>query len=190
MANAFNSFSQMSYIPYRIIEHLVIKNENIWKLLKYGDYECLLKPNLTTDEKLELIWRGQSNTEDYHVFFTRLIEDAEPNSTTILKIYKYMTQPRNHIVSTISYEFDILYGGKLSIVDYNGIPCNRGEVFETELLKTLNGAEVNGVGVLQFNSQLTSVSKSAMNLGNNKTYTGSSVVMAVQLGSVSSNGCS
>lgn len=186
---AYNTFAQMPYIPYRIIEYLALNNENIWKLLKYGTYDAINKSNLSLDEKLAMVWKGQSDTENYNVFFGRLMEDAEPDSETILKIYKYISEPKNTIISNVCYEFDILYGGKLSVIDYFGIPCNRGEVFETELLHTLNGKSVGGVGMLQFNRQLSAFSKSSLNLGNNKTYTGNSLIMVVQLGSISENDC-
>lgn len=185
----YNNFSNLPFVPYKIIEFLATKNENIWKLLKYGEYDALSNDNLTLNEKLEMIWKGQSDTQNYNVFFTKLIENAEPDSTTILKIYKYISEPTNTLISNISYEFDILYGGKLSMVEYNGVPCNRGDVFEMEILKTLNGKNVNGVGTLQFNRQLSSFSKSMMNLGNNKTYTGNSVILVTQIGSISENEC-
>lgn len=47
----YNKFSQMPFIPYRILEYLAYKNENIWKILKYDDYRCLEKPQLTFQEK-------------------------------------------------------------------------------------------------------------------------------------------
>ena len=69
-------------------------------------------------------------------------------------------------------------------MEYNGLPCNRGDVFESELMQTLNGIDVAGVGLLQFNHGLSTLSRSGMNLGNNKTFSGISIVMAVQNGTV------
>lgn len=185
----YNTFANMPFVPYKIIEHLATKNETIWKLLKYGEYDALSHPNLSLNEKLEMIWKGQADTQNYNVFFTKLLENAEPDAKTILKIYKFVTEPTDTLIANVSYEFDILYGGKLSIVDYDGVPCNRGEVFETELLRTLNGSNVGGVGMLQFNRRLSSFSKSMMNIGNNKTYIGNSVIMTTQMGSVANDGC-
>ena len=66
-------------------------------------------------------------------------------------------------------------------MEYNGIPCNRGDVVEAEILKTLNGADVGGVGMLQFNTKLSTASRSSLNLGNSKTFTGTSLVLSVEL---------
>lgn len=183
----YNKYEFMPFIPYRVIEHLAVHNDNLWKILKYNDYDCLSKPDLTFEEKLALIWNQEGNQEDYNVFFSQLIENMIPESKTILKLYKILTTPKDTIRGVSSYEFDILYGGKIALVKYNGIPCNRGDVVEAELLKTLNGADVGGVGMLQFNTKLSSASRSSLNLGNSKTFTGTSLILNVEMSDVGDN---
>ena len=139
----YNKYISMPYIPYRIIEYLANNNENLWKILKYNTYDCLSEDDLTFEEKMELIWSHEANQEDYKIFLTALVENMIPVSGTIIKIYKEMTLPRNHINAVAGYEIDILYGGKIALVEYNGIPCNRGDVCEAEILSTLNGVEVS-----------------------------------------------
>lgn len=177
----YNKYEFMPYIPYKIVEYLATNNENLWKILKYNDYDCLSKPNLTFEEKIALIWNTEGNQENYSIFFSQLVENMIPDSKSILKIYKVLTTPRNTIQAVGSYEFDILYGGKIALVEYNGIPCNRGDVVEAEILRTLNGADVGGVGMLQFNTKLSTASRSSLNLGNSKTFTGTSLVLSVEL---------
>lgn len=177
----FNHYEFMPYIPYKIVEYLATNNENLWKILKYNDYECLSKPNLTFEEKIAMIWNREGNQQDFSIFFSQLVENMIPDSKSILKIFKVLTTPRDTIRAVGSYEFDILYGGKIALVEYNGIPCNRGDVVEAEILKTLNGADVGGVGMLQFNTKLSTASRSSLNLGNSKTFTGTSLVLSVEL---------
>jgi len=184
----YNQFSHMPYVPYRVLEYLAENNDIIWKLLKYQTKDALSKPNLTLDEKLALIWSGDSDQDKYSVFLTRLIENAILDAKTILKIYKINTIPTDHIKANVSYEFDILHGSKLAIVEYNGIICNRADVFETELLKTLNGVYVGGIGTLQFNKQKSNWDSSNYNLGDSKTYEGTSLILTTQMGDVK-NGC-
>ena len=66
---AFNDFSEMPYIPYKIITALLNEEsqiaENFWKLLKYADVDALDKDNLTYDEKVALIWRGDSIEQNF-----------------------------------------------------------------------------------------------------------------------------
>ena len=91
---AFNQFKTLPYVPYKIVEHLAYNNENIWKMLKYSDYDCMAQPNLTFNEKLELVWRGQSNQQEYNVFLNRIVEDAEPRAKSLVKIYRLDTNPK------------------------------------------------------------------------------------------------
>ena len=56
----YNSLSRLPSIGYNILVYLAREPsaENIWKMLKYNDYDCLSKPNLTFSEKMELIWKN------------------------------------------------------------------------------------------------------------------------------------
>lgn len=180
----YNQYSALPYIPYNILKYLVENNENIWKLLKYNTYDALSKENLTHDEKIALLWTQQDNQERYRVFLTNLLSNMIPDATSMLRIYRIGTTPINHLLGTSVYEFDMLFGDKIAMVEYENTPCNRADVFEMELLKTLNGKEVSGVGVLQFNQKVSVLSRSVMNIGNDKTYTGISILMAVNIGNI------
>lgn len=183
----FNKFTSLPFIPYRIIVALM-KNDNFFKLLKYNTYDALSKPNLTDDEKAEMICKDDNNMHDFNIFLTNIEPNELVKSKTILKLYRYDTMPDNGFLSTICYKFDILYGTKNAMVDYEGVPCARVDVMEMELMKTLNGADVAGVGLLQFNHELSRLSRSTLNIGNNYTFTGTSIIMATQLADVQGDG--
>lgn len=185
----YNKYKIMPYIPYNIIEYLAKNNENLWKILKYNTYDCLYEEDLTFEEKMNLIWSHQGDQENYNIFLTALVENSIPVEKTIIKLYKDFTVPTNHINGIALYEFDILYGGKISMIDYNGYPCNRGDVVEAEILATLNGVDVGGVGVLQFNHKKSSMSKSANNIGDNKSFTGTGLVMVVDISDTGEDTC-
>lgn len=187
----YNSFTNGPMIPYKIMEFLATENETIWKILKYSTKDCLSKPNLSLEEKMNMIWSDEPKTQDYAVFLTDLVEDLEPVSKTILKIYNYHTVPTNRLKAVESYIFDILHGGKLAIIEYKGVPCNRAEVLKRELLNTLSGAFVGGVSPLWFDVGHSSLDKGYHNLGNNTTYTGFSFIMSVEVSTVESHyeGC-
>lgn len=177
----FNQYHTMPFIPYRILEYLATNNDNIWKILQYGEYNCLSKPALSFQQKMQLIWKDSGRQEDYRVFLTYLVEDLIVDSTTILKLFRYNTIPENNIAGYATYEFNLLYGGKISVIDYQGVPCSRGDVLEMEILKTLNGKNVGGVGMLQFNTQVSPIVRSSLNIGNNKTFEGITLYMGVRL---------
>lgn len=183
----YNTFESLPIIPYNIIVKL-FENENFWKLLYYPIYECLNEANLTIEQKSDLIWKGQDRMEEYGIFLSSLNENMIPNAKTFMKLYTVDMSPDNHIISTVSYQFDVLTGGKISLVNYEGIPSNRLDVIKMEILKTLNGQDVAGVGVLQFNTKLTRLCNSRAGIIGNGTFHGTNLVLATQIGSVSS-GC-
>jgi len=176
----FNKFESLPYIPYKIAAKL-LENDNLFKLLKYNNYECLSEPNLTMEEKADMIWKDQTNMADFYVYLTNVEPDELINSKTILKIYKYDNNPITPMMSTISYRLDILCGTKNALVNYNGVPCPRLDMIEMEILNSLNGEDVAGVGYLQFNHELSRSCRSMMTIGNNYTFTGTTMVMATQL---------
>lgn len=178
----YNSLSNLPFIPYRIIEHLALKDEVIWKLLKYNDYNALKNPELSFKEKMNLIWKSGDLQEPYNVFLTNLVEDAIPVSKTILKIYQYYIQPKDLYLSSVVYAFDILFGGKMSLVEYEGVPVLRSDLIIHRLLTILNGSNVNGVGKMTFIDDLSRYSGGKSIIGNNKTFTGASFYIGVNVG--------
>lgn len=177
----FNSLSNLPAVPYNIITHLAIQDEIIWKMLKYNSYDALSKPNLTLKEKLDLIWK-QGSDEDYGVFLKPLVEDAITQSKSIMKCYQYYINPEQPHLSNVTFAFDFLYGGNMSLVEYNGIPVSRGDLFIHRLLYILNGADVGGVGKLIFHENISRYSSAMSTIGNSKTFSGVQIFMTVKIG--------
>lgn len=181
----------MPYIPYRIVAHLAQddKAKDLWKLLKYNTEDALSKPDLTLDEKLALVCKNNSEQNKYSFFLTRLIEDEQIEERSIVKLYKINTLPEDNIKAICVYSFDILSGAKSTIVDYDGYPCSRLDVMEAILVQSLNGADVGGVGVLQYSRELARACGAAYGIGNNTNYQGNSVVMAVRVSGLDDRQC-
>lgn len=178
----YNSLSALPKSLYNILTYLVLNNENIWKMIKYNSYDALSKPNLTASEKLNYLWKTGPQ-EDYSVFFTNLVEDAICESKCILKIYQYYihSNPSQYLATPV-YAFDFLYGGTMSLVEQDGVPVNRGDLFISEILKTLNGANIGGVGMLQFNDDLSRYTAARSVIGNSKTFTGVVIYLSTLMG--------
>lgn len=177
----FNSLSRLPSIPYTIIKYLALNDEIIWKLLKYSDYDALSKPDLTFKEKMALVWKTGSQ-EKYNVFLTNLTEDAITESKTIFKLYHYYTHAKELYLGTVVYAFDCLYGGTMALVEYNGIPVSRGDLFVNRILAVLNGADVGGVGKLTFFDDMSRYDLARSTIGNSKTFTGVQLYMSVNVG--------
>lgn len=179
----YNSLSALPSIPYNILAYLATKPEanNLWKLLAYNGYDALSKPDLTMEQKLSLVWKTGAQ-EKYSVFFTNLVEDAIAESRCIFKLYNYMIQPTSSYIASVVYAFDFLYGGKMSLVEYNGIPVSRGDLFLHTIMATLNGAEIGGVGKLIMSDDLSRYCGAKSVIGNSKTFTGVCLYIGVMVG--------
>ena len=179
----YNSLSALPSIPYNILVYLATqdKAENLWKMLADSSYNCLSRDNLTFDEKMALVWKN-GNQEDFGVFLTPLTEDAFTESKSIFKVYQFYIQPHDLYVSAVTYSFDFLYGGNMTLVEYDGIPVSRGDVFVHILLDVLNGAIVGGVGKLEFSNDISRYSLEKMTIGNSRTFTGVQLFMSVEVG--------
>lgn len=181
----YNSLAALPSIPYRIMEYLATSNDQkadmLWKMLAYSDYDALDKPSLTISQRLAMLWRT-GKQDDYSVFLTNLIEDAIAESKTIIKIYDYYIHAKELYYSTVVYCFDCLYGGQMSLIKYNGIPVNRGDLFINCILTLLNGVEVGGVGKLTFLDDLSRYNAARSIIGNSKTFTGVQLYLGVNVG--------
>ena len=181
----YNSLSRLPTIPYNIMVYLAKSTDPIaevfWKMLAYKDYNALSHEPLTFQQKMKLVW-AQGKQDTYSVFLTNLIEDAMAESKQIVKIYQYYIHASELYTSTVVYAFDCLYGGQMSLVEYNGIPVNRGDLFIRCILTLLNGVEVGGVGKLMFLDDMSRYSAARSTIGNNKTFTGVQLYMAVNVG--------
>lgn len=189
----YNSLSRLPTIPYNIMVYLAKSTDPIadvfWKMLAYRDYNALSHEPLTFQQKMKLVW-AQGKQDTYSVFLTNLIEDAMAESKQIVKIYQYYIHASELYTSTVVYAFDCLYGGQMSLVEYNDIPVNRGDLFIHCILTLLNGVEVGGVGKLTFLDDMSRYSAARSTIGNNKTFTGVQLYMAVDVGDTGAeDGC-
>ena len=178
----YNSMSRLPQIPYNILTYLAQEEQILWKLLAYNGYDALNQPDLTPSQKLDLLWKNGDPQEPYNVFFTNLVEDAIPESKCILKIYNYYIHADQLYTGTVVYAFDFLFGGKMSLVDYNGVPVSRGDLFINRILTNLNGAEVNGVGKMIFDDDLSRYCLARSLMGNAKTFNVTQLFLATQIG--------
>jgi len=185
MGVMYNTLEQLPYLAYRITNYL-FANEVIWKILKYDDYDCLDKPNLTEDEKASLIWT-KGDQSKCSVFLTPMEVDIIDNSKTVFKLYDYQIVPESHLTSIVCMRFEILCMGKSTMLDYNGYPCSRLSVMKAELVKSLNGSDIGGVGMLEFNNMLSRWCGATQSLGNNKNVVGDTLTFALRTSTLREN---
>lgn len=203
---AFNRFVNLDSIEDRIINYLInstTKNaERIWKLLKYGTLDALMKENLTREEKSKLIYRGEENQTDKRIFMQSYLDDSFTVQCSLLKFYIDSVVPVNHLRALVNIGVDIMSHSKIQVVyndsmddienpetyrdvEKNIVYKNRNTVLLKCILAELNGAEIEGVGQLQFNQQLSPFNQSRSGIFDNKNYNGSKNILVVQMSGVS-----
>lgn len=185
-----NTFNSMPQIPYQILTYLIDNNENLFKLLKYNSTDALQKDDLTKKEKIALLYTEVGQEDDYHIFLKPLIGEEMTDSVTQLRLYKARITPTTNLKAVLNYEFDIVVGTKTNLVyDDNGIPCSRLDMIESEIINSLCGTSMFGVGGFQFNRELSNLCVQNTGLSNSKSFFGSSFVLACNWVEVDENGC-
>lgn len=148
----YATYSIMPDISYKIIEYLMLDSraEIIWKLLKYPTADAYQKPNLSLEEKSKLIYRGEAIQSDYNVFLDFMMNDAEDEMKTFLRVYPSEIHPTNRVHGSCSINIEVFVHSKINhLYNYR----TRVDVIIQTLVEILNGADVGGLGVLFFDNQ-------------------------------------
>ena len=192
---AFNNFKEMPQLPYKVVTTLLTDEsksaEDFWKLLKYVDNDALSKPNLTYEEKMDLIWDGDSLEQNYNVFLKPLIGSSLDNAEaqTQLRVFRFTTMPTSRLEAIMTIEADFITNEKTCLVYQDGILCERTDVMESLFLDVMNGRDIEiGSGVVMFDRELSRSCNSQLNIGNSKSFYGRSLVMALEFISGESGG--
>lgn len=176
--NVFCNYEKLSYLPYNIITHL-FKNEKIWRLIKYTTNDALSSshPDLTAQEKADLVWAGQDNQENYSVFVVPLEENIEYKSKVILKLYIAQVKPQTSAVSQVTFCIEILCQSKTTVLEDRR---SRIDVLWSEIMGEILGKEIGGITDLYFND--ANVSDSGIDLPHG--YTGRITTIGTKYGQV------
>lgn len=181
---SYNQYAGFAQIPYKIMEYLMVSNTSIWKLLKYPQSNALQQPDLTMTEKRALVYGGQPVTTEnnpYRLYTVRFIDDAMTEQVTHLHIYINRVVPQNAQVGTVDICFDAFCHNKIAVLSYPNYKPNRYDMMFEELMKTLNGKDVDTLGRLYFNGDGLSRASNArlMSFSKDNVYQGYGIVMSV-----------
>ena len=120
----------------------------------------------------------------------------------MLKIYVDTIIPKNHLLSIVNVGIDVLCHNKIinvkaeneegsSIIDMiDGIPIkietmSRVTLLSKAVLCLLNGAEIQGIGKMQFNAERSRYNLAQYGLWNNRNFEGMKIVISGQISGVS-----
>ena len=182
--SSYNQYDGLQNFTLLIIQHLMLNNEDIWKLLKYDTQDALEKPNLTREEKAKLIYPGASggDMDDYRVFRTPYLDDLTTNQQAQLRVYLESITPDTRLYGTVDVNIEVICHVKMiELNDYQ----NRAESIVWQVIKTLNGADVGGIGKLFFDRNGSFYDLIKMNRYNNRNFYGYTITMSTKMGNIS-----
>lgn len=145
--DAYNSFSQFPKLSYNCIKFLMDENELIWKLLKYTDRDAWNESNLTQAEKAALIYSGQQDTSQFHVFMDGKQPDVLVKEVTLLRIMPHYAVGLNRTIGYIEVSMEVFSHYKINhMSNYQ----TRVDTITGELLGVFNGVDMGGLGLMTF----------------------------------------
>lgn len=140
-------------VESRITENilaLILKNQTLLKCLKYESSEALFDdvncPDITDDEKL--LMTKQDDEDNCRIFVTPYNNQIISTAKSQLRFFIPTVSPENSYLAELSVDFEIIVENRLWRMD-GGI---RPSIIRSELLKTLNGQNVDSIGNLIFNT--------------------------------------
>jgi hypothetical protein len=143
----YNKFINLPLLGYNIVSYLMDHNELIFKLLKYNDNRAFEKPDLTKEEKASLIYNGQGDTGDFRIFLDIGIDDSILKEITMLRISPVEVLSNNYVYGYVVMGFEVYSHSKTNtMANYQ----TKVDTIVQQLLLTLNGADIDGIGRLFF----------------------------------------
>lgn len=123
-----------------IISNMIIKNNNLKKLLYYTSRDCLNKPNLTEDQTLELFGKNIK-------LVPKLYVDGSVLNYIVISFDNFITNQENPEFRNNLIEFDIIcHFDQWQLKDFQLRPYR----IAAELDSMFNGKHLTGIGELEF----------------------------------------
>lgn len=123
----------------------LLDNQTLLKLLYYNVSDALLQPDLTDEQRYELI--DQSNTDKTKIYYSPYSINILVDEVTQLRIILSEIQPENIQLANVLIDFQIITHNRLWVMEDGR---QRPLVMIQEILKMLNGQDAMSIGTLFF----------------------------------------
>lgn len=210
--SAYNRFLNLDGVEDRIIYYLLSPNNKteleleqtyiIWKLLVYDDIDALNKPLPQYSDVVKLIANDNITQNNFRIFRSPHMEDAWAQQCSLLKIYIDRIIPKDRYIARVNIGIDILTHNKIinlnvanddnappidtiDNIEYKISQKSRVSVLTRAVLYLLNGANIQGVGTLEFSQDMDRYQQAQYGIWNNRNFEGIKLVMGVYMGGVS-----
>lgn len=205
----YNRFSNLDGSEDRIIYWLLSPNNKtpeelkathtIWRLLMYNDINAMNKPLPKYSDVVKLICNDEITQTNKRIFRSPHMEEAFTEQCSLIKIYIDSIIPQNEYIAQTNYGVEIICHNKIinvkvaeedqTVIDIvDGIEVkveikSRVTMLAQAVLSLLNGADIAGVGRLQFNAGNFRYNQAQYGVWNNRNFEGMKIVIgALQSG--------
>ena len=152
--NSYATFADFADYSYKCVSYLidtVTGSETIWRLLYYNSadaWDTSLCPNLSHSKKAVLIYNSQPDSTPFRVFMDSGNPDVWTKEICQLRIYPCKLFSENRDRGIVLMQIDFFCHYKINqLTNYQ----TRVDLGIKELIGTLNGAYISGIGRLHFN---------------------------------------
>lgn len=181
----------------------------LWRTLFYDTRSCLNDPLPSYTDIISLIYSGSGNAlegsssiqNNKKIFRSLNQEEAWTQESSLMRIYVDSISPVNDYTATINVGVDIIAHNRIMDIDaeesdrnlieilpdgtrINVATKNRLTVMLRCILALLNGANVQGVGLLRYNQQLSSSCQTRYALWNLRAFGGYKNIFSTQVSGV------
>ncbi len=129
-------------ISYNCVAYLMEHDEVIWKLLKYNSSDAWKKPDLTQEEKGNLIYDGNDDTSGFNVFLDVGQPDVETSELCVIRIHPWNMYASNRVVADVRVMMEVYSHYKINhLSNYK----TRNDMIIKRFLQVFNGATIEGL---------------------------------------------
>ena len=178
----------------------------LWKLLCYDGIDALSQPLPKYSDVVNLVDKNNTTQTNFRIFRSPHMEDSWMVQCSLLKIYIDSIIPVDVYKSVVNFGIDVLTHNKIINVDipqteeynklapvidtvdgveYHITQKSRVSMLVKAILYLLNGADIQGVGRMQFSQQMNRYQQAQYNLWNNRNFEGMKIIMGAYMSGVS-----
>ncbi len=197
---SFNRLKNLEGIEWTCVDYLLNSTSkyanNLWKLLRYPETDCLIRKDLTREEKLNLIYTDTGQSNDKRLFIQPLTDDSCVSESSRMNIYVGDIDPINQIQSKVQIVIEVMCHNKITNIlgeafeddprtnpsELDGLGNsiilykNRATTLLRNTIAEFNGADIAGIGLMQLNQEISNYSRSRFYVFNTKAYIGHRIV--------------
>ncbi len=176
---AYNNYRLARDLPTIIVNYLFDNSPDFWKLLKYSQ-NPLSEPDMTNEEKADMICKSSFNTEEYNVLFQKYTVDAMIKAKSQVRVFvdNISSYGRTNALARIIFQV-IVNNNEMMISTPVSKNDKRDVAIMQTIVETLNGVKLDKTKSQMFVNNEIDRFAGASQVSYNNDYSGFQLTMDV-----------